>query len=392
MICSYAFNDFQNANHIARELAVLGATDIKLIRPSEKYRVKFNASWSIEQQLIHVATKEAGQFRTSSPSTKEERALIRDMYCCWHHANEFESVLRRSWSSVARILEGEGLLFTYANKDFVYDSENFFTTWEEGFSPTTGFSVALVEMLQAVGVLDRSLKQFMESDDYAYYPVKALSRDEVENLFSLLRQAGMWEQGQQLAPMLEDQVITARLQREFGNQDPIEFFRILEHAEGLPMEILYQRELARAYWAWNLIEGYSKMVARWLGAAKLRVADYYDQESIYIPHPLRHPDLRIKNPIVHALNAIDDESRLESLANNENNQMAAAILADMHRLRMKKSDYPLDAADHWNTLQDGYWPTQLEIHDAIAACIVYDQRYAKKMEHIGFTYWALQNP
>ncbi len=353
--------------------------------------MKFKANWSIEQQLIEAIPEDAGSFRTTSPLSKEERALMREMYCCWYDAIEFELVFRRSRRTLAGILEGEGLLVAYPNKNSVYDWDDLFAAWKDEFSPTTGFSEKLVGMLQVAGVLEISSKQFKVGEDYSYFPVKALSQGEIENLYSLLYEAGQWEQGKQLALALGDQQNAARwVRREVSNQDPSEFFQILETTEGLPMEMLYQRELARAYCAWNLIEGYSRMVALWADAAKLRVADVYAKELTNIPHILRHPDLRKGNPIVHALCAIGDEPCLESLANNDNNQLAAAILADMHRVRMKHSNYPLDAANHWVELQDGYWPTQLEVRDAIANCIVYDHRYAKKMEHIGFSYWVFQ--
>lgn len=390
--CTYTFEAYADANRIARELAILGATDVKVTRSAEEFRVKFKANWSIEQQLIKVMPEDAGPFRTTSPSSKEERALMREMYCCWYDKTEFESTFRRSRPTLARILEGEGLLVAYPNKNFDYDWEDLFVAWEDELSPTIGFSEVLVEILQVAGVLESSAKQFIVGEDYSYFPVNALARGEIENLYSLLCEAGEWEKGRKLALALGDPVNAARLlRRESRDQDPSVFFRIVETTEGLPMEMLYQRELARAYWAWKLIKGYSRMVARWADAAKLRVVDYYAKESIGIPHTLRHPDLRKENPIVHALAAIGDEPTLESLANNESNKLAATILADMHRMRMKQSDYPLDAANHWASLQDGYWPTQLEIHDAIANCITYDHQYAKKMEHLGFTYWGLRN-
>lgn len=376
---------------MARELAHLGTTDFEFTRSADTYLVEFKANWSIEQQLILVVPADAGPFRTTSPLSKEELDHICEMHCCWYDAIELGSACRRSQSTLVKILEGERLLVAYPNKAFGYSWKDLLYAWDDECPPSTGLSETLVGMLQEAGVLERSEKQLMVADGYSYLPVTALSRGEVENLYSIFCEGGAWEQGKQLALALGDQANAARwLRREDIHQDPSDFFRILETTDGLSMDLLYQRELARAHWAWNLVEGYSKIVVQWAEAAKLRVADYYARETTICPNALWHPDLRMGNPIVHALGAIGDMRHLASLA-NDNNQLAAALLADMHRVSMRGSHYPLDAADHWAALQDGYWPTELEIHDAISNCIIYDHQYAKKMEHLGLTYRQLRH-
>ena len=55
----------------------------------------------------------------------------------------------------------------------------------------------------------------------------------------------------------------------------------------------------------------------------------------------------------------------------------------------QKSEYPLDAADRWAAIQNGYWPSEQEIYDSLALYIKYDRSYAKKMAHLGTSYWQL---
>ncbi len=388
-VCCYKFEDFQAANLVARNLTRMAAEDVKVTRSSaDEFRVSFKGAWEIEQQLIKKVPEHAGSFRSDSPYSKEEEALIREMYLCWYDAIEIEKTVRRSRSVLAERLEAEGLLISFADRGFEYDWDELVGAWEDEFSPTDGFSDVLVGMLQKMGVLKESIQQFSQRQIPPRLPLSALSAREIDNVFSLLCDAGRWDEAKRLALARGDRISAACWsRREMGDTYPLEFLEILADSEGLPMHILYQRELARAYQAWNLINGYPKCVAQWANAAKARERDYHVQGPL--PPPLKHPDLPSDDAIVSALAAIGNEKALERLA-KETNRLAAAILADMHRLQMKKSDYPLDAADQWAAIQDDYWPTENEIHTILAANIKYDREYAKKMERLGVTYWGFR--
>lgn len=390
-VCSYTFHDYQSAARASRDLAILVAGDVKVAKSNEEFRVKFKASWSIEQQAIQAIPEEAGSFRTGSPYSKEESELICEMYFSWHEAAEIAAVVRRSKSAVVRFLEDESLLIAFPNRDFYFRWNDLFghqaeddDFWENEFSPIDGFSEDLAGMLWEAGAIADTAGRLFPGEGSSFLPLKALSNNEIDNIYFLLCKAGKWKHLKKIA-LCRGTPIEARrwLRREFC-ANPIEFFQALVDEEGLPMEILYQRELARAYWAWNLVNGYSKSVAAWVEAAKLRATDYYAKELTAIPRALKHPDLSCNNPIVRALAVSDNETALESLA-NEDNRLAAAILADGHRRRMRHTDYPLDAAYCWTTIQDGYWPTESEVRDAIASSISYDPQYAERMAHLGFT-------
>lgn len=188
-VCSYTFHDYQNAANAARDLAILTAGDVEVVKSNEEFRVTFKASWSIEQQAIQAIPEEAGSFRTGSPYSKEESELICEMYFCWHEAAQIAAVVRRSKSAVVRFLEDESLLIASPNRDFYFRWNDLFGRqaedydfWENEFSPIDGFSEDLAGMLCEAGVIADPAERLIPGQDCSFLPLKALSNHEFDNV------------------------------------------------------------------------------------------------------------------------------------------------------------------------------------------------------------------
>ena len=388
MTCLYKFDDYKYANQAARDLAVMGVENVKLVRSAEEFRLTFKSAWDVEKKLIDTIPEDAGMFRTGSSYSKDEILFLSELFFCWHDPIEIENAVRRTRSALTIFFKREGLLYSPASRYFDYDWNALFESWDDEFSAENGFSENLVEVLRSAGIIGTDGVLVDVDFENLYLPLAALSKNEIENIHALLAGAEKWSEAKDFSQATGDSIRAAQLSRRVCGEYPDEFFRLLSDTEGLSRDMLYQRELARAYTLWNMVHNYPKMIKRWSDAANLRVKDYYAKDTILLPHRINPSDLSGSDSVTDALIALGNQSQLESLA-LQGNQLAAAILADMHRLRMQKSEYPLDAADRWAAIQNGYWPSEQEIYDSLALYIKYDRSYAKKMAHLGTSYWQL---
>lgn len=401
--CTYLFDKFEHASTMAKEISSLGSTDVELTRTEEKFRLTCRANWQFEMLLISFAPEEFGNFRAGSTYSVDERNLIREMFFFWHDPVEIEIATRRKRSELRAVLVTENLLPNFISLDFNYANLNINS--DEDFADDVIISEHAINQFESLGVISTKTGDFLaemlcgtqdyyryddETDESQPAPIVniALTDETISNdlrtMYNVMASIECHFEAATIAKEVGDYVTAAKFGRA-GNTSPNNFYLLLETSEGLPCDFLYQREITKAYYRWNLVNGYPKVFSEWMTAAKLRRKDYYTKESIGIPHQVKINSIIHKDPILDALAVTSNSKQLERLA-LDGNTLAGALLADRHRIQMKNGSHPLDAAEQWIQIHNNDWPTEMEVMGILAANLPFDKIYASKMEHIGYTY------
>lgn len=385
-LCTYLFDKYEHATVIGKKAASLGASDVRVVRLEEKTSLTCMVNWASEMLLIQFAPKEFGNFRQGDTYSEGERTLIREMFSFWYDPVEIEAATRRTRLALREALVAENLLPRMIPVHFNYEDVSIF--YEDDYDEVMNLDYTLGQF-EKLKVISQETRRYL-TDRLASQPTaldaiclmdSAISND-IRSLYNALGFVGCHNEAAAIASQLGDYVAAAKFGRA-GYASPENFYLLLKNAEGLPREFLYQREIARAYFGWNIVNGYPKAFSRWVNAAILRRKDCYANELIGIPYPLDIHRFVCPNPILDALVATRNLNKLKKLT-LEGNNLAAALLADEYRIGTKM--HPYKASDGFINESEISWPSEVEIMEILTANFPYDRAYAGKMAHLGFTY------
>lgn len=397
--CTYKFENPQAATAMARQAQARRCEDITVVRSGDHLKLSFKGTWQDEQALIDFAPEEYGDFRMGSHYSKGECDMIADLFLCWHLPEEVCRRTRRSIKALSAFLEKQNFLPRFPRRSFkietVIDDDGdetypFFDKWGTGFLRREGFSKNLILELERLEVLSTFVRTYssrdarrdedVEDDFILFYPFDRVTQEELVNVFSYLADLGRWDAISDLCEDVGDEILNLRCHRRLFI-DPLKFLLLLETHNGLPWDLLYQRELLRAYRNQTFAMSHPDQLVKWMEAAQLRKTRTYARKMTHFPGAAPFPAQFHENPIAIALYFGDSEGDLARLA-MRGNRFAAAVLGDMFRVKSQLSSRFEAEAERWEAVQDGYWPTAEELRTLHAWAFPFDPGYAQKMSHV----------
>jgi hypothetical protein len=366
----YQFAEFGMAKLAASSAQKFGCTDVAIKQVAEGFSFSCRSNWAAEYELIQSIPL-SSEFRHGSRYTSGERAELLERYCRGADVESIARDLKREPSGIVGQLEHAGEFVKLSQVEA--DELNYPSTLSQGKLVRDD----VIDLIRSEVLVE------YEADCSGLVEISALTEIDRIRLYACLLEQGHWKDAVAAAHVVGDDEPAFRIARQCG--EPINIcYQFVKDSTGLSSRVLYQRELFRSYLSKQCLEHTPASIAIWTDGAMKRVNDYAYMGSQSLQDASFYPfttnqlidasdDVRA---IVYAYNA----KELKALS-QKGCRLAACFLADYNRrLMWTNGAHPLDSADAAAAIQNGFWPDEAYVRNAIAPLINFDPKYAKWVE------------
>lgn len=376
----YRLPTFAIAKAVAEAIAELTGKDARIVSSEGGYLIRANLCFEEELSIVRACSSIGVPLRSASRWTSAEVRHVFQEYSHWHWPEDIALKIGRSTSAVCSKLREIGVWWEPSAVVGVERLPTFpFEVGDGCFSYRHG------QLLSGIGVIRSGMP---DSIDLDYNELREFfSLDELERIVAILLR---WSDGEyawwavELARAGGLGVKTYFLSRQV-ERNPAEAYRVLRDLRGLDSELLYQREVLKAYLGKQVIFEYPSLLTDYMlnprrGALGSRKTGCQSSNSKF---GFGIDDYWRLNEIASAASCADDLESVRALV-RDGNRLAALILARFFDLEiLDGGNYRGVEAEEVERLCADYRPSESEISDSLRTAISVDMVYSARMSHLG---------